>query len=216
MGNEFAPHLRDQVTECAERIRRHSALLRRVSAGLLVIAAFVAAIAPGRDAGVEVVVVTRDLAAGSELTDDDIELTLVTSAQRPQSALVRADQAVGQRVATPVRAGELLTDARVLTPQLIDEILGARQSRGVPVRLADSSVAGLLRAGDRVDVLSHPAGSPLEPERATSVVTEDAVVLFVTEESPGHEALVILGLPPDEAVAVAGASLRGAVTVTLR
>jgi Flp pilus assembly protein CpaB len=112
-------------------------------------------------------VVSRDLAAGHRLTGDDLREAHWPAASAPHG---RGDSTswLGHRLASSVRAGDIVTDARVLGPGLL-----AGQPPGtvaMPVRLADSAAALLVKAGDRVDVLvSRPGGSgdllpdPVEP-----------------------------------------------------
>lgn len=83
----------------------------------------------------------------------------------------------------------------------------------VPVRLADPGVADLLRPGVRVDLVT---GS--ERSADGSVLAERAPVLAVRTTGDGSDEgrLVLVGIPEQRAPAVAGASLRHSVTVTLR
>ena len=65
--------------------------------------------------------------------------------------------ATGRTLAGPIRAGELLTDARVIGPGLL-----TGQPAGtvaMPIRLGDPVTGTLVRAGDRVDVLASSSSS---------------------------------------------------------
>lgn len=215
------PTYRDRAVAWAHQVRAHSTLLRKVAAGFLVLAACALAITSGEQSKT-VVTAARDLSAGEEVSAADVTLTRVPRSAIPAAVLDRTDAATGRRTAAPLRAGEFLTETRLLTPHVVDEIVGISNARGVPIRLSDPGVAALLRAGDRVDVVSvSPQYSASERaldsrEPASTILVENAAVLFVTEASHGSDPLVVLGLTPSAAMEVAAASIRDAVTITLR
>ncbi|GAA4894823.1 hypothetical protein [Actinomycetospora straminea] len=131
-----------------------------------------------------------------------------------------------------VRAGEALTDVRLLGPVAAVVAAGVPDAAGVPVRLADAGVAALLTPGTRVDlvaagaadgVVSEPVGGtdgadpPAYAEPA--VLAPGAVVLAVLpapERTAGAAPVVVVALPGELAARVATVSLREEVTVTLR
>lgn len=93
-------------------------------------------------------VAAHDLPAGHTLTPSDLRSVTRPSNETPPARLASG---TGLVLATPLRTGEILTDARVLGPGLL-----AGQAPGtvaVPVRLGDSAASAIVRAGDRVDVL---------------------------------------------------------------
>ncbi len=105
--------------------------------------------APSPAPTVLVSLAARDLPAGHRLATDDLRPGPWPARAAPQGRL-RA--AAGQVLAAPVRAGEPLTDARVIGPGPL-----AGQAPGtvaVPVRLGDLAAGLLVRAGDHVDILS--------------------------------------------------------------
>jgi Flp pilus assembly protein CpaB len=119
-------------------------------------------------------------------------------------------------LAAPVRAGEAVTDVRVVGPRLWSRVPAGQVA--APVRLADLAVATLLRAGDRVDVLA--AGDDGGGEPAVQVVAEDALVL--TAPAPDGDqptgdgsGLLVLAVPPETAHRLAGAAASATLTVTL-
>ena len=81
-----------------------------------------------------------------------------------------AELLVDQVLAAAVRAGEVITDVRLVGAGLT-ALLPAGQV-AAPVRLADLAVAALVRAGDRIDVLATLDGSA-----TAEVVAEGALVL---------------------------------------
>ncbi|QBJ98800.1 Flp pilus assembly protein CpaB [Rhodococcus sp. ABRD24] len=198
-----------------------SDVARRVAAGLLVIAATVLWIRDGAaDTGEPVVVASRDLSPGRVLTADDLRTADHDAAAVPDGTVGAIDAALGHTLSSPVRAGEILTDVRLLGPRLAQAAVGSADARVVPVRLSDAGLAGLIREGDRVDVLTTGSSSSTTdsaPPAATMLASGAAVVLVAPEpDGPGRaDRVVMLALPTPEAGAVAAASLTHAITVTL-
>ncbi|WP_231610607.1 RcpC/CpaB family pilus assembly protein, partial [Rhodococcus sp. CX] len=94
---------------------------------------------------------------------------------------------------------------------------GNPDARVVPIRLADAGVGDLLREGDLVDVLTVAPGSGDLSPNAQVLATGATVVLAHSAEGARdqRERVVLLALAPDQATAVAAASLVSALTVTL-
>ncbi|ALE75060.1 MULTISPECIES: SAF domain-containing protein [unclassified Pseudonocardia] len=192
-------------------------LLRRVAAALLALAALVVALLPdAADDRAGVLVAARDLAPGVPLEPADLTVTAWPPALVPAGALRAVADAGGRVPAGPVRAGEPLTDLRLVGPGLAVRAGGPGAS-AVPLRPADPAVAALLSPGSRVDVVTDGPEGP-------RVLAARAVVVAVLPPSPtggpGARAepgpLVLVALPEGEATAVAAATLGGEVTVTLR
>ena len=77
--------------------------------------------------------------------------------------------AVGRTLAAPVRAGEPVTDVRLVAPSLV---AGYPGRVALPVRMADADAVALLRVGDRVSLVAA------DPRRGTaSYVAVDVPVL---------------------------------------
>ncbi|MFP5072606.1 SAF domain-containing protein [Pseudonocardia nantongensis] len=195
-----------------------TALLRRLAAAALAIAALVVTLAPdGADDRVPVVVAAHDLAPGGPIGAADLTVAAWPPVLVPGGALRDAADARGRAPAGPVRAGEALTDLRLIGPELAVRAGGPGAS-AVPLRPADPGVAALLSPGSVVDVI---AGGPDGPQ----VLAARAAVLSVlpaTGAGPGAAAgsgsgpLVLVALPESDATSVAAATLAGEVTVTLR
>ncbi|MFJ5733468.1 RcpC/CpaB family pilus assembly protein [Streptomyces paradoxus] len=84
-----------------------------------------------------------------------------------------------------------------------------------PVRIADAATAGLLRPGDRVDVIAAEGAVPGGDAR---VVARGARVTKVPEPVEGagdSGALVVLSVPRATAARLAGAGATGRLAVTL-
>ncbi|MGW1535220.1 hypothetical protein [Streptomyces aureus] len=80
-----------------------------------------------------------------------------------------------------------------------------------PVRIADGATVGLLRPGDRVDVVAADGGGPAR------LVASGARVTGVPDVGvTGSGALVVLSVPRATAVRLAGAGATSRLAVTLR
>jgi Flp pilus assembly protein CpaB len=203
---------RDRLARVRRRIRRSILRRRRPLAALLTGVAAVAALratAPPVEPTVPVVVAADDLAGGTLVSADDLTTVEFRPGSEPDG-LIR--DPTGRVLATSLRRGEPVTDARLVGPSLVDEHPGMVAA---PVRIPDASVAALLRVGDRVDVLAaDPQNGP------TVVVASSALVLAlpapaddaVADALPGR--LVVLGLDEAAVTAVAGASVTHFLTLT--
>lgn len=106
-------------------------------------------------------VATRDLSVGTRIQDADIAIRRINPASVPPGVLKASDQAVGQIVASPVLEGQFL-DARQVAPSKNATLLGAGldvpagyRIIGLPIAPA-AAVGGVLKPGDRVDVMAIP------------------------------------------------------------
>jgi Flp pilus assembly protein CpaB len=204
-------------------------LIRRILAVLLLLAAagLAARSAFGgqRRPAVEtapVVVAAHDLAPGAVLAAPDVLLRRLPSSAVPSGALDATATAVGKTLAGAARAGEPITDVRLVGAANLALTTGSPDAAAVPVRLADPGLATLLRPGTRVEVISLGDAAPSGAGRAANVLVADAAVVTVRRdgsEGPGARTrgtLVVLGVPRDAAPKVAAASLNGSLTVALR
>ncbi|MFD3505960.1 SAF domain-containing protein [Nocardia sp. NPDC058666] len=191
-------------------------LARRIAAAVLAVAAVVLFVRgdPG-GARVAVVVAARDLAPGRLLTADDLRVDQHESRSLPTGSMRETAPLLGATLTGAMHAGETFTDLRIVGPRLAAAAAGSADARIVPIRLADAAVADVLRAGDRVDVVGvEDAGGPGATKPARTLATDAAVVLVTaTGDRRGAERVVLLALDTEYATAVAGASLRTALTV---
>jgi pilus assembly protein CpaB len=202
-------------------------LLRQVTAAVLACLALVLALRPPSPAAgaapgettVAVAVAAGDLPAGTVLTADDLATVSVAADSAPTGTTASSDELIGQVLAAPVRAGEAVTDVRVVGPGLWSQVPDGQVA--APVRLADLAVATLLRAGDRVDVLAT-AGDVVIP--SVEVVAEGAVVLAAPTAETGDgiapspadgSGLLVLAVAPETAQRLAAAGAGATLTVTL-
>jgi Flp pilus assembly protein CpaB len=197
--------------------------LAAVCAAVAVTAALRVQAAPP-PARIAVVTAARDVPAGVPLRPDDLTRTGYDPASVP-SGVVDERAAVGRATASPLRAGEPVTDVRLVAPGL----LGGYPGRvAVPVRIGDAAAVRLLRVGDRVDLLAaDPRGA-----RAAAVLARDAPVLAIPSDGPDSRggagigagvdaagattgALVLLALPDDTAAVAAQAAVTAFLSVVL-
>jgi pilus assembly protein CpaB len=188
---------------------RRTLLLRRAASALLVVLALATAVAPAPGSvRAPVVVAAVDLAAGRTIQPADLALRHWPPEFVPAGSVRDPTAADGRVLVGAARAGEPLTDVRLVGA---GPLLGG-QAAAVPVRLADAAVAALLLPGRRVDVVT--AG---ERSDRPVLLADDAVVLAVLPEDPRTRGrLVIVGMPREIATRVAAASLADQVAITLR
>jgi Flp pilus assembly protein CpaB len=189
---------------------------RRIVAGALVVLAAVVALRsdPAGDR-TEIVVATRDLSSGVELTADDVRLENRMATTVPDGAQSDVDAVVGATLAGPARRGEVLTDVRVLGPRLAESVAGP-DARIVPLPLTDTALLDLVRPGDVVDVLA--AGSEAGADARPQLVATNAVVVLVSEKPKGagngSDRVVLVAVGAHTANEVAAAALLNTVTLT--
>ncbi|MEO5708994.1 MAG: SAF domain-containing protein [Nocardioidaceae bacterium] len=197
------------------RLRRSVLARRRPIAALCAAVAVAAALQSGSaapPARTLVLTAARDLPAGVVVRPGDLARTPFDPASVPAGVLGETS-AVGRTTAGPLRSGEPLTDARLVTRSLLEGYPGLV---AVPVRIGDPGAVRLLRVGDRVDLLAaDPQG-----ETSARAVGRDVPVLAIPRpgvESPGltNGALVVLGIPDGGAEAVAQASVSAFLSVVL-
>jgi Flp pilus assembly protein CpaB len=196
-------------------------LLRRVLAAVLASAALVLAVRPlpGTSAAVTdpapapVVVAATDLAAGTVLLEHDLTVARWPADLVPTGATAEVDGLAGRTLAGSLRAGEPVTDLRLVGPGLTSSLGGGQVA--APVRLADLAVAGLVRPGDRVDVLATA------PDADTAEVVVAGALVLAPPAAPGNattgatEGLLLLAVAPETGARLAAAAARDTLSVTL-
>ncbi len=201
------PDLRSRLRRVRRVVRRRVLARRRLLAALCLGAAASAtvhAVAAPPVPTVDVLAAAHDLPAGHELVEGDLVLRGLPPDAVPEGV---PRTAVGETLASPVRAGEPITDVR-----LVGSGLAAAHPdlATLPVRLPDAGQAALLDPGDRIDLLAT------DPQAGGSrVVAAGALVLAVPRADPDDAAagsptgaLVVLGVAPTEVPAVSEAAVR--------
>ncbi|WP_409329125.1 Flp pilus assembly protein CpaB [Trujillonella humicola] len=188
-------------------------LLRRFLAGALAVLALVLALRPGPaepaadDRGVPVVTAAADLPAGTVLTGAHLAVAALPVA--PGGAAADPQALLGRTLAGAVRAGEAVTDVRLVGSGLT--ALLPPGTVAAPVRPADVAVSGLARPGDRVDVLATADG-----DAQARRVAAGALVLLA---SPGPDdpaaGLLLLAVDAGTAAELAAAATTATLTLSL-
>lgn len=200
-----SPRPERRLTRLLRPVRRAVLARRRLLAAVLAavaVAAGLQAAAAPPPATTRVTVAARDLPAGIALTPAD----LTTAAYAPDTVPDDlAPAAAGRVLASPLRRGEPVTDARLVGPGLTE---GHPGLVALPVRLPDAGMAGLLREGDVVDlVAADPQGG--EP---VLVAAGTPVLALPDEQSDGAAGLpgrlVVIGARPDDVPTIADAAVR--------
>lgn len=214
---------RDRLTRLLTQVRRAVLRRRRLLAALLTavaVATGLRAAAAPPPARVAVLVAAHDLASGTVVDPDDLATVRFAPGSVPLGVV---DDPVGRAVAAPVRRGEPLTDVRLLGPPLTADVAGSAPGlTAVPVRLPDAGMAGLLRVGDRIDLIAaDPQGA-----EAARVVAAGVPVLALPPPGDGSGdtgggvggalpgRLVVLGVTASEVNALADAAVRDFLTFT--
>ena len=196
------------------RLRRRPIGLRRLlSAGLAAGATAVALhlLAPAPPDQVPVLVAAHDVGAGRQLTADDLRVARWAAPTRPGAALTDASAALGRVTAGPLGRGRPVTESDLLGPGLLTG--QPADLVAVPVRLAEPAAGTLLRRGDRVDVIAAASGSPVV---SAAVVLARPAGLQESWTGSSDGAVVVLGVPLEQAAELARAQAAGALAVAVR
>ena len=142
-------------------------------------------------------VATRDLSIGTRIQDSDIALRRINPASVPAGVLKSSDQAIGQVVSSPILEGQFL-DARQVAPSKNASLLGTGldvpagyRIIGLPIAPA-AAVGGVLKPGDRVDVMAIP-----NPSKAATLADEPAPVPVMIGKN-----VLVIGLRTDQGTQV--------------
>lgn len=156
-----------------------------------------------------VVTAARSLEAGRALDAGDLALARYPPGTAPAGVVAEPDLLVGRVLSGAVRAGEPLTDARLVGPGLTTLLPPGQVA--APVRLADLAVAALVRTGDRVDVLATAPG-------AVAAETLAAGVRVLAAGGSGDDptaGLLLVAVDTATAARLAAAATSATLTVSL-
>jgi Flp pilus assembly protein CpaB len=206
----------NRLTLTLRRVHRAVLARRRSLAAVcaaVAVAAGLRAASPAPPPTEPVLTAVRDLGAGVVVRAPDLRRTPYDPDTVPAGAFTRSSAAVGRTTTGPVRAGEPLTDARLVTSSLLDGYPGLV---AVPVRIGDPGAVRLLRVGDRVDLMAA------DPQGGTTaqVVGRDVPVLAIPREDDQSSglttgALVVLGVPETATSRVTQAAVSAFLSVVL-
>lgn len=167
---------------------------------------------------VPVVVARDDLEAGAMLARGELRTVTWPARLVPEGAFAEPADLEGRRLAVAVPSGMPLAGG-----VLVDDARWAAAPPGsvaAPVRLSDPELAGMLGAGDRLDVfvVPHEGGTATRVARSALVLTgpprhEESSGLLGGATAP--RGLVLLAVTPGEAGSLAEHAVSGAVTAVL-
>ena len=195
------------------RLRRRPALIG-LGVALIALGSLAAAWLVTTLAGTTaVVVVARDVAAGQELTGDDVRVVdiggnLDAATGSTGAAFIRAaalDQVVGRRATIPLLSGQVLPPQALTDGRLVPGDDG-QAVVGLPVTAAQVP-ATVLQAGDSVLVVDTPAGQA-DPPDDTPDSLPATVVTTNTDEISGIT-IVTVTADTDTAAALAARAATG-------
>ncbi len=199
------------VTRLRRSYLRHRRLVVAALAAVAVVSV-VRVVAPAALPTTPLVVAAHDLGAGSVIAPDDVQVVPADPDLVPSGAATNVAGLVGRIVAGPMRAGEPLTDLRVVGAALI-----AGYSDGVvatPVRIQDADVVSLLRVGDRIDIYSSTGDQAVPARRVVADAPVVTLPRFDLTDRAG--ALVVLAVTQTDAARLAQASATTQLSVSLR
>lgn len=195
-------------------VRLHRRLLAAgLAAGAVALGLGVAS--PHPPPATPVVVAAADLVGGAVLDAEDLRVRRFAPQLVPDGAVGIPGALLGRVLAAPVRAGEPVTDVRVVGPGLLHGYGPGLVA--APVRIADADSVALVQAGDHVDVLApDPRG-----QHPPSVAVYDAPVVAVPrvdEEfaAASSGALLVLAVTSADAQRLAQYGVLGPLVLALR
>lgn len=189
----------------------------------------------------EVVKAAREIPAGTPLTRDRITTEIVPARFLPANPLLRQDLEIylDMPVAETIKEGSMILTSDFAVAEVARSLSGrvpqGERAMSIPVD-AISGISGLLRPGDRIDILgTFPVGNKDEviPEAGgadsvgyvTMNLLQNVTLLAVGQEisdvansqaQRGGYGTVTLSLTPDEAELIVIAQTRGKLTLLLR
>lgn len=143
-------------------------------------------------APIPVLVAVQDIAAGEPLTNEKLGRRNIPEAYLEDRHIRFSDlnRVIGVRVAAAVRANQSVLWTDLATSSEARRELSALVRpgmRAVTIRAnATASFGGLIRPGDRVDVLVTMARSNLEAERVTLPLLQNVLVLAADTDTGGE------------------------------
>lgn len=216
MGESLNPTLISRISLALRPDWTRTVRARRATAAALVVLAGVATIRSNPQGDrLDVVVANHDIAPGTALTINDVSLESRSAQTVPDGAVTDTAAVVQSTLTGPARRGEILTDVRLLGSRLTEAAAGT-DARIVGVHPADAALIDLVRPGDVVDVVTAAPDDAAGPPGTARVLASGGIVVLVSDKHNHDDRVVLVALPATAAVAVAGATLGQAVTLTLR
>jgi Flp pilus assembly protein CpaB len=157
-------------------------------------------------------VAAHDLAGAVALRPGDLTTRSFAPDSVPAGVLDSPAEALGRTTVGPVRAGEPLTDARLVGRSML---AGYPGTVATPVRIGDPAAVGLVRVGDRVDLLAA------DPQGAGEAIllAHDAPVVAIPRRAAATDlvsgALIVVAVPDGTARSLAAAGVTSFVSLTI-
>jgi pilus assembly protein CpaB len=204
---------RRYLTELARAAGWH----RRLLAGGLAagsVALGMQALQPAPPPTLDVLAAATDLRGGARLSPDDLRTVALPAGSVPAGVLRPGDDVEGRVLTGPVRAGEPVTDVRLVGPALLAG--WGRSLVASPVRVADPGSVAVVRPGDRVDLIATATTG----DTRVRVVAADVPVLATPQDAEqttlAEGALLVVASTRSQARELAAAAVTSRLTLVLR
>ena len=180
-------------------------------------AAGITAATPPAPQTVGVVVAARQLTGGRQLAAGDLTTRQLPRAAIPDDAISDPSAVLGRTLVAPLSRGSTLTTLSVIG----DHPTVSQGNVIAPVRISDAAVIGLLRVGDRVDIV---AADPESGGGAHVIAEQVRVVTIPRSSESGNslapdsgepQTLVLVEVSPEQATALADATAGSQLSLLL-
>ena len=190
--------------------RRHRRLIAAALACVAVLCAL-SVVRPAPPATFTALAAATDLPAGTALRAEDLTPAEVPESFPAPGAIVNLDAADGRLLSAPMRAGEILTESRLVQSSPDAGTLA------VPVRLADADVAGLLEPGMTLDLVSATRGSGpiVVADRVRIITVPRRSGAFGSSADRTAGSLLLVAADRATAIRLAAASTEGGLSAIL-
>jgi pilus assembly protein CpaB len=155
----------------------------------------------GPIATVPILVAVADVAAGEIVGAEDVAVVAWPADTQPPPAQGSPDLIVGRRATAAIRSGEALTAQRVVGPQALGEVGPDHVAVALPTD--GLSASGLVRPGDRVNLVGRTDAGP-------RTLVSGASVLTLTAETGA-----VVAVPAASAPAVVQAAATDSIAMVL-
>lgn len=183
-----------------------------------------------------VVTAKRDIPENTKITEDMLEMTEVLSTSAVSNGIVKTEDAVDMYASTDIYRGEQLVKGRLLdTANDTDSVFSYKIPEGmrtVTISISPtSSVAGLIKVGDHVDIISNYTrkNDDGSQEQATKFIAENIEIAALDsnitkttkKDENGNEVTqsyttVTMFVTPELAKAIIWNQNNGSIILTLR
>ncbi|MBA5868761.1 MAG: Flp pilus assembly protein CpaB [Nitrospira sp. CR2.1] len=188
------------------------------------------------DRKTNVAVAARQLPWGSVLTADAVRIVPFPSESVPDGHFSASEELVGRVLLAPLASQEPILASKLAPTDVVTGGVAAithPAKRAMAIKVDDvTAVGGVLKSGDRVDILTTMSRTQNGGEPATKLVLNDILVLSTGSDQSGEKAdepligsqkasrisptIVTLEVTPHEAETLSLASMEGKVHLALR